>query len=75
MQYKIGDKVRIVSERTWDMNSSGYMDHHLGTIMTIASIRSHSGLPYDMVEDNNQWAWGDSMIQGYALQIRKRKTK
>ena len=35
MKYRTGDRVRIVSDRTKNMNSNGNMDKYLGTVMTI----------------------------------------
>lgn len=63
MKYKVGDRVRIVSERTKSMNLSGDMDKYLGTVRTIKrTMRTR----YDMVEDKGKWLWDDSMIAGLA---------
>lgn len=35
MKYKVGDRVRIVSETTEGMNWIGEMDVYLGKVMTI----------------------------------------
>lgn len=63
MKYKVGDRVRIVSERTKSMNPSGDMDKYLGTVKTIKrTMRTR----YDMVGDKGKWLWDDSMIAGLA---------
>lgn len=63
MRYKVGDRVRIVSERTKSMNPSGDMDKYLGTVKTIKrTMRTR----YDMVGDKGKWLWDDSMIAGLA---------
>lgn len=64
-RYKVGDKVRIVSNRP-SSNWVSSMDKHLGTIMTIKSI---SGNPqpdrgYSMVEDKDGFTWGPIMFAG-----------
>lgn len=61
MKYKVGDKVRIVSERTDGMNYDGEMDCWLGKTMTIAGI-SFAGDCYSMKEDGGKWCWCDEMI-------------
>lgn len=63
MGYKVGDRVRIVSERTKSMNPSGDMDKYLGTVKT---IKRKMRTRYDMVEDKDKWLWDDSMIAGLA---------
>lgn len=60
--YKVGDKVRIVEERTKSMNLYGHMDKYLGKVMTIRSTDESSD--YKMLEDNGDWLWDDSMISG-----------
>ena len=57
--YEVGDKVRIVKERTPSMNRKGMMDKHLDTVMTI--IGEVNGC-YRMEEDGGKWLWGDDMI-------------
>ena len=66
MKYKVGDRVRIVKNRTNNMNVSGYMDKYLGTVMTISGISEsiESLCPYRMVEDYGTWTWNDEMIEG-----------
>lgn len=69
-KYKVGDKVRIVSERTVRMNNFGKMDKWLGKVMTIRGIeRGLHG--YWMEEDfgenyGRSWLWDDNMIAGLA---------
>lgn len=67
-KYKVGDKVRIVSHRAYNMNPSGEMDKWLGKVMT---IRGLSSFGYWMEEDYGKylgdgWMWDDSMISGLA---------
>lgn len=65
-KYKVGDKVRIVSERTAD-HWNPQMDKWLGKVMTIRRV----GAFYRMEEDFGEhygsgWLWDDSMIAGLA---------
>lgn len=70
-KYKIGDKVRIVSERTAE-HWSPRMDKWLGRVMTIrkdeADIATGKHFGYKMEEDLNEglygWYWWDDMIAG-----------
>lgn len=67
-KYKVGDKVRIVGHRAYNMNPSGEMDKWLGKVMT---IRGLSSFGYWMEEDYGKylgdgWMWDDSMISGLA---------
>ena len=67
-KYKVGDKVRIVNCRTFQMNDNGGMDKWLGKIMTIKALE---GDGYRMLEDRNEyfgngWYWDDDMIAGLA---------
>lgn len=68
MKYKIGDRVRIVSGSTEEMNWAEKMDVYLGAVMTIADI-IHSGVHYKMAEDKGAWYWNDSMIAGLASEV------
>lgn len=65
MKYKVGDKVRIVSEKVGEhWNDNGLMDKWLGKIMT---IRKLSDEYYKMVEDEDDWGcgwfWFEYMIE------------
>ena len=67
-KYKVGDKVRIVDHRTYNMNPYGKMNKWLGKVMT---IRGLSSFGYWMEEDYGEylgdgWMWDDSMISGLA---------
>lgn len=63
--YKIGDRVRIVKQKTgkyW--NSFGEMDYWLGKTMTIVSIITGKNPIYKMKEDAGEWFWYPWMIEG-----------
>lgn len=71
-KYKVGDKVRIVSERTAE-HWNPQMDKWLGRVMTIRKDEAdmtgeHFG--YKMEEDKSEglygWYWWDDMIAGLA---------
>ena len=62
MKYKVGDRVRIVSEEICWVSSE--MDAYLGKVMTIKNI-CHDKF-YLMIEDDSEWVWFDSMIAGLA---------
>lgn len=68
MKYKVGERVRIVSETTEEMNWVSEMDMYLGRAMTIKSIVSGLifGGRYIMAEDKGNWFWYDSVIAGLA---------
>lgn len=71
MKYKKGDRVRIVSYRTTDMDSNGKMDKYLGMVITIKDIHHRAFISerpcyYEMVEDKGAWYWYDDMIAGLA---------
>lgn len=68
MKYKVGDRVRIVSETTEGMNWISKMDVYLGRVMTIKNIISGLifGGRYKMVEDDDEYYWDDEMIVGLA---------
>lgn len=72
-KYKVGDKVRIVDHRTYNMNPYGKMNKWLGKVMT---IRGLSSFGYWMEEDYGEylgdgWMWDDSMISGLAEPARE----
>lgn len=72
-KYKVGDKVRIVSERTAE-HWNPQMDKWLGRVMTIrkdeADIVTGEHFGYKMGEDLREglygWFWWDDMIAGLA---------
>lgn len=71
MKYKKGDRIRIVSNRTQNMNPDGDMDKHLGTVMTIKEVHNTLSFEkpyYEMVEDKRGWRWYDNMIAGLATE-------
>lgn len=69
MKYKVGDKVRIVKEKTGcDWNREGLMDEWLGKVMTIERV---SSCYYRMKEDYEHWAWFEKMIEGKATEMKK----
>lgn len=70
MKYKVGDRVRIVSDRTKNMSFNGNRVKYLGTVMTVKEARRTyaSEIPrhYKMAEDDGEWFWDNSMIAGLA---------
>lgn len=68
MKYKTGDRVRIVSERTKNMNPDGDMDKYLGKVVTISGIKTTIITVgyYTMKEDNGYWPWYENSIAGLA---------
>ncbi len=63
MKYKVGDRVRIVSEPPEGLNWVSKMNVYLGRVMTIKNILTRG---YKMVEDKGEWFWGNGMIAGLA---------
>lgn len=75
MKYKIGDKVRIVSERP-QRNWSPLMDKWLGKTMTIAycgtsRIDNYYFMDEDTTDAFGRWYWYEDMIVGLAEPERK----
>ena len=72
MKYKVGDKVRIVSEwgkGCWQ-NLNGEMDKWLGKVMTVRCVGATT---YRMVEDTEDndwggWVWKENCIAGFACE-------
>ena len=71
MKYKVGDRVRIVSKASEEMNWISEMDVYLGRVMTIKNIISGLifGGRYKMVEDDDEYYWDDEMIVGLASEV------
>ena len=63
MKYKVGDRVRIVSEPPEGLNWVSEMNVYLGRVMTIKNVLTRG---YKMVEDKGEWLWGDGMLSGLA---------
>ena len=77
-KYKVGDKVRIVSEwgKGCRQNGKGKMDKWLGKTMTIRKVTPHGY--YLMEEDKAErdgigWCWFDACIAG--LERKKKKSE
>lgn len=72
MNYKVGDKVRIVDHWNDDccQSADGEMDKWLGKVMTIASMTSWGS--YRMKEDNCRWSWNDYAIAGLAEDVEEK---
>lgn len=75
-KYKVGDRVRIVNHRTFNMNDGGGMDKWLGKTMTIKTVLPFG---YFMVEDREEgffggWYWDDDMIAGLAKPKQKKES-
>lgn len=69
-KYKVGDKVRIVSERP-QRNWSPLMDKWLGKTMTIAYCRTNLIDNYYLMDEDTtdafgRWRWYENMISGLA---------
>lgn len=66
MKYKVGDRVRIISNRTQNINPNRAMNKYLGRVMTIKKVLTDN---YKMVEDKGNWFWYDSVIAGLASEV------
>lgn len=62
MKYRAGDRVKIVSESTMEMDSQARMDVWLGKVMTIKAILADHR--YLMKEGDSEFCWDDNMIAG-----------
>ena len=74
MKYKVGDKVRIVSEwgKGCHENADGKMDKWLGKVMTIISVDCDREC-YKMREDKSEhngygWYWFENCVAGLACE-------
>ena len=70
-KYKVGDKVRIVSERPWAFGFSDPMVKYLGKTLTVARVnaRAHAGSTYrfeEAVDNGYYWLFSESWIAGLA---------
>lgn len=70
-KYKVGDKVRIVSERPCDSSFTLDMRRFLGEEITISMVREFNGIPYYYSEDAKpknpiqQWYCKQLGVPGY----------
>lgn len=70
-KYKVGDKVRIVSERPWALGFPDYMVKYLGKTLTVASVnaRTYAESTYrfeEAVDNGYYWLFDESWISGLA---------
>lgn len=81
-KYKVGDKVRIVSERPSSCGFTDTMCKYLGTVMTISKVIESDNPSYKMEEDKglhefllarvllgdiaDGWVWSEKWISGLA---------
>ena len=70
-KYKVGDKVRIVSERPWAFGFPDYMVKYLGKTLTVASVnaRTYAESTYrfeEAVDNGYYWLFDESWISGLA---------
>ena len=68
MKYKIGDRVRIISNLPEDKKNhnslfSDYLNKRLGTIMTISQVEIDR---YKLKEDDLNCYWSEDMFEGLA---------
>ena len=70
-KYKVGDKVRIVSERPWAFGFPDHMVKYLGKTLTVARVnaRAHAESTYrfeEAVDNGYYWLFNESWISGLA---------
>lgn len=70
-KYKVGDKVRIVSERPWSFGFPDYMVKYLGKTLTVARVnaRTYAESTYrfkEAVDNGYYWWFDESWISGLA---------
>lgn len=70
-KYKVGDKVRIVSERPWPFGFPDYMVKYLGKTLTVARVnaRTYAESTYrfkEAVDNGYYWWFDESWISGLA---------
>lgn len=75
-KYKVGDKVRIVSERPWALGFSDYMVKYLGKTLTVACVhaRTYTESTYrfeEAVDNGYYWLFDESWISGLAEPARE----
>ena len=68
-KYKVGDKVRIVSERPWAFGFPDCMVKYLGKALTVARVnaRTYAEPTYrfeEAVDNGYYWLFGESWISG-----------
>lgn len=78
-KYKVGDKVRIVSERPWSFGFPDYMVKYLGKTLTVARVnaRTYAESTYrfeEAVDNGYYWLFDESWISGLAEPARERCT-
>lgn len=88
-KYKVGDKVRIVSERPFSCGFTDKMCKYLGTVMTIRDVIESDNPSYKMEEDKggleflltrvllgdiaDGWIWSEKWISGLAEEPKEQK--
>ena len=86
-KYKVGDKVRIVSERPSSRGFTDTMCKYLGTVMTISKVIESDNPSYKMEEDKgglafllarvgdiaDGWTWSEKWISGLAEEPKEQK--
>lgn len=68
-KYKVGDKVRIISERPWAFGFPDPMVKYLGKTLTVArvNVRAHAESTYrfeEAVDNGYYWLFSESWISG-----------